>query len=128
MANLAMIADLLPLISSVTGNNPSALLSTFLGEDAADLARQATDFALASPILLNILIIGVPIVAVIVLVGLLFGLIDFGKEGKSDYNDYDYYGDYTDDFSSYSTYAQRSLNLVAPILKNLADAYQKYDN
>jgi len=115
MANIAMAAQFLPLITRVLGDDPAAL------------ARQATDFALASPLLLNALIIGVPIVLVIVLVALLFGFIDLGKDKKGK-NDYDYeYDYYSPDYSSYSTYAQRSLSLVAPILNNLQKAYQKYN-
>lgn len=123
-----MAAELLPFLNTFLGDNTLPLLTSVLDGDTAALARKATDLALANPILLNVLIIGVPIVLVVVLIAVLFGFIDLGKDkkGKTDY-DYSYDYDPTPDYSSYSNYAQRSLSMVAPILRNLQEAYQKYN-
>lgn len=102
-----------------------------LGEDVSDVDSIIVDSnAISSKIskaIITGLVIVVPIVLIVVAIGAIMGYIDFAglfSQAREDTFDYEYDNF---DYSSYSSYAQRSLNMVAPIVKTIAQAYEKYE-
>ncbi|XP_045118512.1 uncharacterized protein LOC123508706 [Portunus trituberculatus] len=90
-------------------------------DDGATLTFNSTSLQYAVVIGVVLLILGLVVVP---LLG--FDLANIFS-ARDDYNAYGYGYDQDNYYSSYTSYAKRSLNVLSPVLKALAQTYTKYE-
>ncbi|XP_027239076.1 uncharacterized protein [Penaeus vannamei] len=92
-----------------------------LDDNGATLSFNSTSLQTAVVVGVILLILALVLVP---LLGFDLAKLFAGKESY-DYPNYAY--DNTQGYSSYTSYAQRSLNLLSPVLTALTEAYKKYE-
>ncbi|CAL4146728.1 unnamed protein product, partial [Meganyctiphanes norvegica] len=76
--------------------------------------------------LIYIALFAIPVVIIALLVLPLFGVDLTNIFRRRESTDQDYYAYDNQDYSTYTEFAQRSLELLTPVISAIDDAYQKY--